>query len=61
MIPEHDVVIAITAKTKQMQDQLDLIWEKLLPAFQVDPLPADPAAVETLKQVAAKLTTETED
>ncbi len=55
VIPEHDVVIAITAKTRQMQTELDLVWEKLLPAFQSEPLPADPAALEKLEQAATKL------
>ncbi len=56
VIPEHDAVIAITAKTGQMQTELDLVWEHLLPAFRSKALPADPAAHEKLGQTAAKLT-----
>ena len=40
-----------------MQTELDLVWEKLLPAFRPDPLPADAAEQEKLKQKLADLTT----
>lgn len=56
IMPEQDVVIAITAQTGQMQTELDLVWNKLLPAFREEPLPADPAEQEKLKQAAAQLT-----
>ena len=56
VIPEQDAVIAITARTGQMQTELDLVWEKLLPAFRAEPLPADAAAQEKLKQELAGLT-----
>jgi CubicO group peptidase (beta-lactamase class C family) len=55
VIPEHDAVIAITAQTGQMQTELDLVWSKLLPAFQAQPLAADSAEHEKLKQAAANL------
>jgi CubicO group peptidase (beta-lactamase class C family) len=38
ILPEQDAVIAITAKTGNMQRQLDLAWEHLLPAFHDEPL-----------------------
>jgi CubicO group peptidase (beta-lactamase class C family) len=56
VIPEHDAVIAITAQTGQMQSELDLVWEKLLPAFAKDALPANTAEHEKLHQAAANLT-----
>lgn len=56
MLPEQDAVIAITAQTGQMQMELDLVWEKLLPAFRPDPLPADAAELAKLKQTLANLT-----
>lgn len=56
VMPEQDAVIAITAQTGQMQKELDLVWEKLLPAFQSKPLPADAAEYEKLTQAAADLT-----
>ncbi|MCB1233613.1 MAG: serine hydrolase [Verrucomicrobiae bacterium] len=55
VIPEHDAVVAITARTHQMQDELDLVWEKLLPAFKAEPLPADAAELEKLRETAASL------
>jgi len=55
VMPEQDAVIAITAQTGQMQKELDLVWEKLLPAFQSKPLPEDAAEYEKLTQAAANL------
>jgi CubicO group peptidase (beta-lactamase class C family) len=55
VLPEQDAVIAITAQTGQMQTELDLVWEKLLPAFRAEALPADAAAQAKLKEMAAKL------
>jgi CubicO group peptidase (beta-lactamase class C family) len=56
VIPEHDAVIAITAQTGQMQTELDLVWEKLLPAFAKGALPANTAEHAKLKKAAANLT-----
>ena len=39
VLPEQDAVVAITADTKDMQAELNIIWDKLLPAFQSAPLP----------------------
>jgi CubicO group peptidase (beta-lactamase class C family) len=55
VIPEHDVVIAITAKTGQMQAELDLVWKLLLPAFRAEPLPANEAELARLNQLAKNL------
>ncbi len=55
VMPEQDAVIAITAETKQMQAELDLVWDKLLPAFQSKPLPADPAELAKLSEAVAQL------
>jgi CubicO group peptidase (beta-lactamase class C family) len=56
VIPEHDAVIAITAQTGQMQSELDLVWEKLLPAFAKDALPTNTTEYAKLKKAAANLT-----
>lgn len=56
VIPEHDAVVAITAQTGQMQAELDLVWEKLLPAFTQEALPANPNEHEKLQQASANLT-----
>lgn len=55
VMPEQDAVIAITAQTGQMQKELDIVYEKLLPAFRSEPLPADAPEQEKLKQFAAGL------
>lgn len=56
VMPGQDAVIAITAQTGQMQTELDLVWEKLLPAFKPEALPADAAEQEKLRQAMASLT-----
>lgn len=54
VLPEQDAVIAITAKTRNMQKQLDLVWEHLLPAFQ-DELAENPAEAKKLQAVLENL------
>jgi CubicO group peptidase (beta-lactamase class C family) len=44
MLPEHDAVIAITGESSDLQGELDLVWEHLLPAFKDARLPADESA-----------------
>lgn len=55
VIPEKDVVVAITANTGSFQDEMNAIWEKLYPAFQSGPLPKDAAAQDELKEVISRL------
>lgn len=55
VIPDQDVVVAITANTGNLQGELDAIWDHLLPAFQPEPLPADSKGQEKLKEVVANL------
>jgi CubicO group peptidase (beta-lactamase class C family) len=55
VIPDKDVVIAITALSSNMQGELNAIWDKLYPAFGDKPLPDDPAEQEKVKQAIAKL------
>jgi CubicO group peptidase (beta-lactamase class C family) len=55
VMPEQDAVIAITALTGQMQTELDLVWDKLLPAFHSEPLPENAVEQEKLKQTLAEL------
>ncbi|WP_435017453.1 serine hydrolase domain-containing protein [Tundrisphaera sp. TA3] len=50
VLPEQDAVIAITSGVRGMQDVLDLVWEKLLPALRPAPLPADDAARSRLER-----------
>ena len=55
MLPEQDVVIAITADTKDMQAELNVIWDKLLPAFHATALPANAEEEGRLKATLANL------
>ena len=55
VLPKQDAVIAITAKTGNMQKQLDLVWEHLLPAFHNEPLPANPVELEKLQATLSNL------
>ena len=55
VLPEQDAVVAITADTKDMQAELNLVWEKLLPAFQKDALPQNADEETKLKQTLANL------
>jgi len=55
VLPEKDAVIAITADTGDFQGEMNAIWDRLFPAFQNDPLPADAASQDQLKQAIAKL------
>jgi len=55
VMPEQDAVIAITSGTRDMQGVLNLIWEKLLPAMQSAPLPANEGARKELERALSKL------
>ena len=56
VIPDQDAVIAITSGTGDMQRVLNVVWEKLLPAFNREALVSNPPAVLKLKQQLAALT-----
>ncbi len=56
VMPKQDAVVAITSGTRDMQGVLNLVWQKLLPAMQADPLPADDASDQKLTQTLAGLT-----
>jgi CubicO group peptidase (beta-lactamase class C family) len=55
VLPEQDAVVAITADTRNMQAELNVVWDKLLPAFQSGPLPANSDEETKLKQILANL------
>jgi len=55
VLPEQDAVIAITSETSDMQGQLDLIWEYLLPAFKTKALSLDPGPQDRLEQKLSSL------
>jgi CubicO group peptidase (beta-lactamase class C family) len=55
VLPEQDAVVAITADTRNMQAELNVVWDKLLPAFQSSPLPANSDEETKLQQTLANL------
>ena len=55
VLPDQDVVVAITADNGNMQAELDAIWDHLLPAFQTRALPEDVEGQRKLQQAVAIL------
>ncbi len=55
VLPEQDAVITITADTKDMQAELNVVWDKLLPAFYAAALLANADEEGRLKATLAKL------
>lgn len=55
VLPEQDAVIAITADAKDMQAELNVVWDKLLPAFWKEALAANPEEEAKLKALLANL------
>jgi CubicO group peptidase (beta-lactamase class C family) len=53
MIPEQDAVLIITSESQDLPDDLNQVWENLLPAFQTKALPNNPKALATLQQFNA--------
>lgn len=50
VLPKKDAVIAITAETANMQEEIDLVWKYILPALQDEPLPEDATSAAQLKE-----------
>lgn len=55
VLPEQDVVIAMTSESSNMQGQLDLVWEHLLPAIKQSALPPNPKGMMALQQTLSSL------
>ncbi|MBS1666078.1 MAG: serine hydrolase [Bacteroidetes bacterium] len=55
VMPDQDAVIAITSETPDMQDELNLVWKYLLPAFQKGKLPVNKKMEQALQQKLASL------
>ena len=55
VMPDEDAVIAITAETANMQDEINLVWQYLLPSMHPKALPANFAADAKLNRLLAKL------
>ena len=55
VMPQYNAVLAMTANNRDMQKQLTLTWDNLLPAFKDGSLPPDKKAHRKLKRALAKL------
>jgi hypothetical protein len=49
IFPELDAVLAIQSETASMQNELNLVWDYLLPAFKKNKIPEDPKSQIALK------------
>ena len=55
VIPELDAVVAITSGVRNMQQVMNLVWDKLLPAMKPGKLPENAAARKQLETRLAGL------
>jgi beta-glucosidase len=55
VMPDQDVVVALTAGGADMQAELNAIWDHLLNAVQAQPLPEDAAGRDQVNQLVASL------
>jgi CubicO group peptidase (beta-lactamase class C family) len=55
MLPDEDAVIAIQAETPDMQEEINLVWQYLLPSMHPGTLTPDPNADEQLKKQLSAL------
>jgi hypothetical protein len=56
VIPEKDAVVAITAESPDMQDEINMVWKYLLPAMKDNQLPENAELAGSLKTRLEKLT-----
>ncbi|MGA1196645.1 MAG: serine hydrolase domain-containing protein, partial [Candidatus Latescibacterota bacterium] len=55
VMPDQDMVVAITSGLKNMQSVLDLIWKYVLPAVQSEPLPPNDQDYNLLQEKMGSL------
>ncbi len=55
VMPEQDAVVAITADTRDMQAEINVVWDKLLPAFHPKRLRANKEENLKIEQTLANL------
>jgi CubicO group peptidase (beta-lactamase class C family) len=55
ILPDYDVVLAVTSGTSNTAGVMDAVWANLIPALHYVPLPANPAADEEMHRVLAAL------
>jgi hypothetical protein len=56
VMPDQDAVLAITAETSDMQEEINLVWQYLLPALKENKLPANADAQSRLNKKIKSLT-----
>jgi CubicO group peptidase (beta-lactamase class C family) len=56
VMPDHQAVLVITGATTDPQSLLNLVWNRLLPAFKQRALPSNPEANRALTATLARLT-----
>ncbi len=56
VMPDQDAVVVMTANSRNLQTQLSLVWEHLLPAMQPNALPEQTTAQAALRVLSSKLT-----
>jgi hypothetical protein len=55
VLPDLDAVIVIQSESPDMQDELNMVWEYLLPAFKKGKIPADQKSLLSLKDKLTSL------
>ena len=50
ILPEQDAIVAATSGTRNMGGIMQIVWDRLLPAMQSEPLDDNPAEVERLRR-----------
>lgn len=55
VMPQYDAVLSVHAGLGDMQKELNLVWQYLVPAMKADPLPADAVAAAALRKRCATL------
>jgi CubicO group peptidase (beta-lactamase class C family) len=55
VLPDQDAVVAINSGVKDMQAVLNVVWDKLLPALQAQPLTPNPEEAKRLRDRLAHL------
>ncbi len=56
VMPDQDAVVVMTAESNNLQGQIDLVWQHLLPAMKESPLPADDEGHSEMMHKIASLT-----
>ncbi len=55
VMPDEDAVLAITAETPDMQEEINLVWQYLLPGMHNSKLPSNKTSTKVLQQKLATL------